>query len=154
MVLRAFIVVIFCACIHASFAQQAQCDTNAFREVVSNASALITQLHETNNKLFQQKLRKLRDASHWSDAEYVAKATPYVKDETTSSLDAANAALLEKVQSLEAPKADSDGARCSMLSELKVALDKVVANTKAKWDHMLSKIAVASNEPLQADVTQ
>jgi hypothetical protein len=152
-VLSALAVLVLWVACPAAFAQQS-CEAGAFREVVASASASITQLHEKNGKLFQDNLQKLRTLNNWSEADYVAKATPFVKDETTVALDAANQALLGKVQSLEAGNAGTDSGRCAMLSELKLSMEQVVANTAAKWEHMLSKLAQASAQPLQAGFTQ
>ncbi len=137
----------------SAFAQET-CETGAFRDVVASASASITQLHEKNGKVFQENLQKLRALNNWTDADYVAMATPYVKDETTAALDAANQALLAKVQSLKSGNAATGPGRCAMLSELKLSMEQVVANTAAKWEHMLSKIAQASARPLQAGIAQ
>jgi hypothetical protein len=137
-----------------TLAQQTQCEASAFRETVALASASISELHERNNRTFQEELQKLRAANHWSEVEFIAKASPLVKDETTAAFDAANQALLAHVQSIEAGNVGSEAGRCAVLGELKAALDKVIANTSAKWDHMLAKLAKASAEPLRAGVTQ
>ncbi|MGO9544551.1 MAG: hypothetical protein ACLPPF_07140 [Rhodomicrobium sp.] len=154
MVLRALVLLIFSAGFPSAFAQQASCDTVAFRDAVANASASIKTLHEQNGKLFQEKLQKLRVQSNWQDAEYVANATPFVKDETTAALDAANRALLSKVQSLEGANAQTEAGRCAMLSEVQTVMQQVVANTAAKWEHMLTKVARASSQPIQAGFAQ
>ncbi len=131
-------------------AQQGPCDPAAFREAVANASASITMLHEKNNGVFQRVLQNLRSMHNWNEAEYIANATPFVRDETTNSLDAANRTLLAKVQSLEAANASTDSGRCAMLGELKHSMDQLVANTAAKWGHMLEKAERASAQPVQA----
>jgi hypothetical protein len=135
-------------------AQQAACDPAAFREAVAAASASITRLHESNGRLFHENLEKLRARYNWQEAEYVANASPFVRDETTAALDAANQALLAKVQSLDPAGANSEPGRCGMLNEVKAAMEKVVANTGAKWEHMLSKLARASAQPIQAGFNQ
>ena len=127
-----------------------RCDQAAFREAVADASSSITQLHERNGKIFQENLQKLRALNKWQDAEFVAQATPFVKDATTASLDTANQELLSKVQSLEAANANTESGRCAMLAELKSSMAKVIDNTAAKWEHMLAKIAQATAQPLQA----
>jgi hypothetical protein len=142
-----------CATGFAAFGQQS-CDASAFREAVANASASITKLHEANGKLFQESLAKLRAMSGWTEADYVAKATPFVKDEMTVELDTANQALLAKVQSLEAGNAGTETGRCAMLAEVKLVMEKVVANAEAKWQHMLSKVAQASSRPMAAGFTR
>jgi len=137
----------------AAFGQQA-CDAGAFRDAVASASASITKLHEANGKIFQENLAKLRTISGWSDADYVTKATPFVKDETTLALDGANQTLLAKVQSLEASNASTEAGRCAMLAEVKLTMEKVVANAAAKWEHMLAKVAQAAAQPVTAGFTQ
>ena len=150
MVLRALFLLILIAACQQAFAQQGQCDPAAFREAVASASATITQLHEKNGKAFQESLQRLRAVNNWQEAEYLANAAPFVKDETTASLDAANQTLLTKVQSLDAASASTETGRCAMLTELKGTMEKVVANTTAKWDHMLDKLNRASIRPIQA----
>jgi hypothetical protein len=150
MVLRALIVLVLGTLAAAVSAQQAPCDSAAFREAVAAASASITQLHESNGRLFHENLEKLRALNNWQEAEYVANAAPFVKDETTAALDTANQALLAKVQSLDPAGANTESGRCSMLNEVKAAMEKVVANTSAKWEHMLRKLARASAQPIQA----
>ena len=150
MVLKTLVILTLSAGYAPAFAQQGACDPAAFREAVSQAGAAITRLHVENGKVFQERLQKLRVLNNWQEAEFVANATPFVKDETTASLDTANQGLLAKVQSLEAANASTESGRCAMLSELKISMEKVVANTAAKWEHMLGKIGKASAQPLQA----
>ncbi len=153
MVLRVLAVLVLSAVCQAAFAQQGPCDSAAFREAIASASASIKQLHEKNGKIFQENLQKLRALNNCQEAEYVANATPLVRDETTATLDAANQALLAKVQSLDAAGANTEVGRCGMLSEVKLAMQKVVANTVSKWEHMLDKLARASAQPIRAGFT-
>jgi hypothetical protein len=148
MVLRALAILISVAASPAAFAQQ--CDPAAFREAVAAASATISGLHAKNAGVFQENLQKLRVRNNWQNAEYLANAAPLVKDETTAALDAANQALLAKVHSLDEASASTEPGRCVMLAELKGAMEKVVANTAAKWDHMFDKLNRASVQPIQA----
>jgi hypothetical protein len=150
MVLRALAILLLITTCPAAFAQQGQCDPGAFREAVAQASATLTVLHEKNGSIFQENLQKLRVLNKWQDAEYIANATPLVKDDTTATFDAENQALLARVQSLDAAGAATESGRCAMLTELKAAMEKVVANTSAKWQHMLDKLSRASMRPIQA----
>jgi len=150
MVLRALIILVLGVLSSAVSAQQAQCDSAAFREAVATASASITRLHESNGRVFHEKLERLRAQYNWQEAEYVANATPLIRDETTAALDAANQTLLAKVQSLDPAGASTESGRCGMLNEVKAVMEKVVANTAAKWEHLLSKLARASAQPIQA----
>ncbi len=153
MVLRAFVILILSAVCPAAFAQQGQCDPAAFREAIAAASASFTLLREKNGKIFQENLQKLRGLNNWPEAEYVANATPFVRDESTAALDAANQALLTKVQSLDAASANTEPGRCAMLNEVKLAMQQVVANTVSKWEHMLDKVTRASAQPIRAGFT-
>jgi hypothetical protein len=154
MPLRTLAIIALVAASPAAHAQQGQCEPAAFREAVAQASATITVLHEKNGPVFQEHLQKLRVLNNWREADYVTKAAPFVKDETIATLDAANQALLAKVQSLDAAGAATDSGRCAMLGELKAAMEKVVANTSAKWEHMLDKVNRASIRPIQAGFTR
>jgi hypothetical protein len=143
---------IFCslAMVPHAFGQSVACDAGEFRDAVSIASAAIVSLHEKNSKIFKEKLQRLHAANGWTDAEFVAKARPFVEDDVTASLDARNQALLATVQTFDAANARSEQGRCAMLSQFRSLLQKVVENTNAKWDHMISKISLTSGAALQA----
>ncbi len=153
MTLRTLGIVILSAACSTAWAGP-ECDQAAFREAVAAASTSISALHEQNNKVFQEHLQKLRVLNGWRDADFVAGATPFVRDETIASFDAANQALLALVQSLEAANAGTEEGRCAMLSTVKLSMEKVVANTSAKWQHMLTKIGRATAQPFQAGFAQ
>jgi hypothetical protein len=118
------------------------CDKAAFEAVVAETGGAISAMNAENKKLFQDKLQKLKVQAGWPEADYVANATPYVKDERTAELDAANQTLLARVQSLsDAATADK---ACDALASLRAAMDEMVQNTRAKWEHMLAKVTQAS----------
>jgi hypothetical protein len=95
-----------------SFAEEAQCDLSAFREAVAAASASLTSLHERNSRIFQERLQRLRIAHGWQETDFAGNALPFVKDEITASLDAANQRLLAGVQALESGQATTEAGRC------------------------------------------
>jgi altronate dehydratase len=138
-----------------SFAQG--CEPADFASTVSGASAVLSAMNDENRKAFQARLVALKTREGWSDGEYAAKATPFVKDPTTVALDEGNKALLGKVPQLggaadAAPSAAADdGAkRCAMLQELRGLMARVVENTRAKWSHMLGKLDAALDVSRQA----
>lgn len=137
-----------------SFAQTPACEQAAFASTVSEASAALTSMNDENKKAFQGKLLALKTRHGWTDADYPAKATPFVKDETIAALDEGNKALLAKVPQLGGgadfalAAADLPEKRCAMLTELRGLMAKVVENTKAKWTHMLAKLDTALEAPL------
>src|SRR5687768_17452969 len=78
----------------------AGCEQAAFASAVSDASAALSAMNDENKKAFQAKLMALKTREGWTDGEYAAKATPFVKDATISALDDGNKTLLAKVPQL------------------------------------------------------
>ncbi|MBT3071589.1 hypothetical protein KKP04_12005 [Rhodomicrobium sp. Az07] len=150
MQVKGLFIVLFVSANAPAFAQTAACDAEAFKAVMAKASTAISGLQEANAKAVQGKLQTLRSLHNWSDEVYPAKATPFVKDETTTAIDAANRDLLVKVQSFDANKAASEDGRCAMLGEFRLAMDEVVKNTAAKWRHMVAKLDAATSSVMQA----
>ena len=128
------------------------CDAEAFRSVVSSASTRLAWLRDQNGKALHEKLLALRSRFDWTEDEFLIKAAPIVKDETTASLDRANEALLTKVQSLDGAAAATEAGRCAMLAELRQSMDQVIANTAAKWEHILAKASDAGTGSQRADL--
>jgi hypothetical protein len=132
-----------------------KCDQAAFATVVSEASAQLTALNDASKKSFHGKLQALKSREGWSDADFVAKATPFVKDENIAAFDDANKALLAKVPQLGGPSTvtasiaafpgadNQDAKHCAMLGELRGLMTQVIENTRAKWAYMLGKIDTA-----------
>lgn len=142
-----------------------KCGQAAFAAVVNEASAKLTAMNDENRKSFQGKLQSLKLRGNWSDADYVAKATPFVQDERIAAFDANGKALLAKVELLGQPgqvvvtasvatplgMLDRETARrCAMLEDLQALMAQVVDNTGAKWQYMHDKIDAASESIRQA----
>ena len=140
----------------------AACEQAAFAAVVSEASATLSAMNDENKRTFQARLASLKAREGWADADYAAKATPYVKDAATTALDDGNKQLLAKVPQLGSGQVvevaglaggpDLTARRCAMLEELRGLMGKVVENTQAKWAHMLGKLdaALAASASVQA----
>ncbi len=133
------------------------CEQAAFAAVVSEAGATLASMNEENKRAFQAKLSALKTRESWADSDYAAKATPFVKDETTAALDEGNKTLLAKVPQLGgAPAgepAEGQGLaakRCAMLDELRTLMARVVENTRAKWAHMIGKLDAVLDVSRQA----
>lgn len=134
----------------------AKCDQAAFAAVVSEAGAQLTAMNDANKTRFQNRLQSLKSRENWSDADFVVKATPFVKDERIAAFDEGSKALLAKVPQLggATPVLASAGAlpgvdnqeakRCAMLGELRGLMTQVIDNTRAKWAYMLGKVEAAS----------
>ncbi len=136
---------------------QAGCEQAAFASAVGDASAVLSAMNDENKKAFQAKLLALKTREGWTDGEYAAKATPFVKDATISALDDGNKTLLAKVPQLggvvqagSIPSVADEPRRCAMLNELRGLMARVVENTRAKWTHMLGKLDSALDVSRQA----
>ncbi len=116
------------------------CDQPAFAKVVAEANASLSGLNEQNKKVFQEKLRALKAHEGWSDTDFVEKATPFVKDETTAAFDAKSEALLAQVSQLGGGDTASEDKRCGMLASLKDIMAQLVETTSQKWRHIFGKI--------------
>ena len=136
------------------------CEQAAFAAVVSEASAKLSAMNDENKRTFQAKLASLKAREGWADADYAAKATPFVKDAAITALDEGNKQLLDKVPQLGGGQVvavaglaggpDLTARRCAMLEELRGLMGKVVENTRAKWAHMHGKLDAALAGPVQA----
>jgi hypothetical protein len=128
-------------------AESPPCEQAAFAAVVGEASAALTALNDESKKAFQAKLVALKSREGWAEADYAAKATPYVKDATIAALDESNKGLLARVPTLGAESEAAGGPdaarRCAMLGELRALMTRVVENTRAKWAHMFGKMDAA-----------
>ena len=141
---------------------QGGCDQAAFAAVVAEAGAALSAMNGENKKSFQDRLQLLRSRENWSDADYLAKATPFVKDGSIAAFDDGNKTLLAKVQALGAapvaagiaPLPSPDGRHCAMLDELRGLMAQVVENTRAKWGYMLGKVDAAMEASRQAKAAQ
>jgi hypothetical protein len=134
------------------------CEQEAFAAVVSEASAALAAMNDGNRKTFQAKLAALKAREGWSDGEYAARATPFVRDASITALDDSNKLALNKVSQLGGANLDTAGVtgatlpsqRCAMLEELRTLMARVVENTRAKWAHMLGKLDAALEVSRQA----
>lgn len=150
----------------ATAGAEEKCGQTAFAAVVNEASAQLTAMNDENRKTFHAKLQTLRGRENWGDADYVARATPFVQDERIAAFDANGKALLSKVELIGQPgqvtvtasiatplgmMMDRETARrCAMLADLRALMTQVVDNTRAKWHYMHSKLDTASETLRQA----
>ena len=130
-----------------------ECGREFFAGVVSKANAELSAMNDANKRLFQEKLQLLKARAGWSDADFVALATPYVRDERIAAFDSENQGLLGRVSQRGAPgqtvasltgvapsfTASTDN-RCAMLDTLRQLMTGLVENTKAKWAYMTGKL--------------
>ena len=147
---------LICSLITVTAAHADSCGREALAAVVSEAGAELTALNEANTRRFQDRLQQLKASEGWSDADYVAKATPFVKDEAIADFDARHSELLAQVPHLSAPghsvaslasAASALGgaapAGCPMAEKLRGLMNDVVGNSRAKWTYMIGKVDAA-----------
>lgn len=142
-------------------APAASCEQQAFAAVVAEASATLAAMNDNNRTVFQAKLAALNAREGWSGSDYASKATPFVKDAAITALDDANKMLLNRVPQIggdanldarnPADGRDLAARRCVMLDELRALMGQVIANTKAKWAHMLGNVDTALDASRQAE---
>lgn len=131
------------------------CGRDAMAGIVNEASAQLTALNDANKKRFQEKLQSLRAKNGWSDADFVAQATPFIKDDRIAGFDAEHRALLSRVPELGAGTSvaslasatpglnvNGDG-RCGMVKDLRQLMNAVVENSRSKWTYMFGKLDAA-----------
>lgn len=140
----AFVIALF-ACQNVEVRAES-CDQPAFAKVVAEANANLTGLNEQNKNVFQEKLQALRTREGWSEADFPAKAMPFVKDETIAAFDAKSEALLAQISQLGGDgNTASEEKRCGMLESLKGIMGQLVETTSQKWRHMFDKLDGALN---------
>ncbi|MDX2264124.1 MAG: hypothetical protein NW215_04050 [Hyphomicrobiales bacterium] len=121
------------------------CNKAAFEAVVAEANAAINREADGNKRALQEKLSLIKTQQGWSEADFLANAAPFVRDEATQQFDARNKALLGEVAALGGDAAAAPEARCAMLDRLRALMANVVSNTAAKWRHMHMKADAALN---------
>jgi hypothetical protein len=148
----AALIVLFSA--HASVQAQ-DCGRDALAGIVSEASAQLTTINDAGKMRFQEKLQALKAKSGWSDAEFIAHATPFIKDDRIAAFDAENKALLARVPEIGAGTSvaslasvtpdlnDGRSGRCRMAGELRQLMSAVVENSRAKWSYMQGRLDAA-----------
>jgi hypothetical protein len=153
MALKASAAALICSLFTVTAAYAGNCGREALAAVVSEAGAELTAMNEANTRHFQDKLKQLKASQGWSDADYVSKATPFVKDEAIAGFDARHGDLLAQVPNLSAPGhsvaslaaaapafAASAPEGCPMAEKLRALMNDVVDNSRAKWTYMLGKV--------------
>ena len=167
MALRASAAALLIILLPALDARAEECGREAFASVVERASAELSAMNEANKKRFHEKLQMLKLRAGWSDADFVAQATPFIRDERIGAFDTQNKLLLAKVPELGSAErtvaslasaspaigASADG-RCGMMNELRGLMASLVENSRAKWAYMFGKVDAALEKSGEAKAGQ
>jgi len=117
----------------------AACAREDFAHTVDRAGAALRQINAENAPRLRAKMRQLKDARGWSDADFEAKAYEALQDERLAALDAQANDLLARLDQLGTvePGAEPD---CAKLQELMAASLELQATVKTKAAYTLSKL--------------
>lgn len=144
-------------------AAAADCGREAFSTVVGQASAELATINNTQKASLHEKLQLLKTRQGWADADFIARATPFVQDARITEFDQGTQSLLARVPQLGAPATlagavpslpGAEDRNCAMLQELRGLMAQLVENTRAKWTYMLGKVDGALEEARQAQAGQ
>jgi len=145
-------------------AAAADCGRDAFAGVVGQASAELAALNTEQKAWLNERLQRLKARQGWADADFIAKATPFVQSAKITEFDQGNNALLARVPQIGAPAATLAGAvaslpatddrNCAMLQELRGLMAQLIENTRAKWSYMLGKVDDAIEDAGQAQAVR
>jgi hypothetical protein len=118
------------------------CTKDDFSAIVEKAGGVLRKINADNTPQFQSKLRALKQKMSWSDKELIEKARPLVEDPTITGYDVTINDLLDQIETSGSTSAAS-APDCSLLTTLKMNLDKLVEIVKAKWAYMFGKVEEA-----------
>jgi len=116
------------------------CKKEEFEAVVEATATSLRDLNAKNRPEFQEKLRQLKDKRKWSHDEFVAKATPFVRDDKTTVYDKTTDELLSAISSMGQMGAESESPDCAVLLELRARMKALVDTQTAKWSYMFGKL--------------
>jgi len=117
----------------------ASCTREDFAQAVDRAGAALRQVNAETAPKLRAKMRELKEARGWPDADYEEKAMQALQDERMAALDVQANDLLAKLDTLGTvnPAGEPD---CAKLEELTATGLELQATVKAKAAYTLSKI--------------
>jgi hypothetical protein len=133
--------VIVAATMPAASAQN--CTREDFAAVVDDTAEALRVLNSKNRPEFQDRLRQLREKNRWSHDQFIAAATPFVKDETIEAYDARSEEALGRVTSMGQRGQQAKTPDCRLLGDLKGHMGSLLDIQSAKWRYMFEKIDAA-----------
>lgn len=131
----------------SAFAQA--CTEEDFSKAVDGAGASLREFNAQNAPKLQAKLRQLKAAKGWSDAEFEEKSIDLLHDARIEDLDRQANEILTRIDTLGAT---TQGALdCSRLADLQAASSELLATMRAKSAYMLSRLDnLVEGKPAQA----
>jgi hypothetical protein len=120
-----------------------ECTKAEFEDVVDEAAAALRDLNFKNKPAFQEKLRELKDKRGWSHDQFLAEATPFVRDDKIAVFDQQSERLLLDISSQGQEGADAKTPDCALLQDLLRRMKVLVETQTAKWAYMFEKLDAA-----------
>jgi hypothetical protein len=132
-------------------AHAATCTKDDFAKAVDRAGASLRKLNADNTPRLRAKMRQLKDAKGWPDADFEEKAYAVLQDERIAAFDAQANDLLAKLDALGTidPTAEAE---CAKLEELTATSLELQATIKAKTAYALAKLDQMLAPPSAATV--
>jgi hypothetical protein len=121
-------------------AAEGTCKKEDFESAVETAAASLRDINSKNRPEFQEKLRELKDKRKWNHDEFVANATPFVRDDKTAVYDKTTNELLSAISSMGQQGSGPEAPDCAVLLELRARMKMLVDTQVAKWSYMFGKL--------------
>lgn len=124
----------------------AGCARGDFEAVVDDAAAALRGLNSKNKPVFQERLRALKDKRGWNHDEFLAKASPFVRDDQIAVYDRQTQDLLAAIATLGQEGSEAKTPDCGLLDELRSRMKQLVEAQTQKWTYMFGKLDKAMAE--------
>ncbi len=115
------------------------CNLSTLSRSVDQANTKLLTMKDQYRTSFKKQLRILKIKKGWSDREFIKNAQPLIQNNQTTAFDKVNKQLISSITALKSTNGEATP-NCEMLAQLNFRLDKIIKNTRNKWDHMLLKI--------------
>lgn len=120
----------------------ATCARADFEAVVDDAGEALRQLTQKNSPQFQAKLRALKEKRGWSNEQFMAEGTRFVRDDKIAALEDKSSNLLAKINDAGGEAGNAQAVDCKRLDALRSDLAALVAIQQEKWTYMFTNIEV------------
>ena len=152
--LRSYACALTLAALLTGAARAADCDQSQLAAAIDGAGEKLRQFTMATQPAVSDKLRQLKDAKGWSEADHQDLGYAAIEDDRTRSLDATATALLSR---LDAMGSDTDeAAMCQRIADAEAASLELLATVRAKSTYMMTRLdqLIAEAKPGPAAVAR
>ena len=118
------------------------CDKATLSISVQDVSDKIKKMKVVYSTAFKKKLGDLKQKNGWNDKEFLKKATPYISNDKIQAFQAKDKKIIADIAGLSSTL-DEDKPDCTTLVMLNSHLNKILENTREKWEFMFKNIQSA-----------